>query len=703
MHGFFYIIFKVAMTDSNILDEMDLPLANPNEELETISKNYLRPLYDVSKFEIRSEDLRDKGIDLNIEIKKDGKHTNFRFVIQLKATDSIEYNQDNTLSLQIHTSNINYLMNAGVPAFYILYYKPLNKFYYEHLNEFVKVLLEKDSDWSKQKTHILRFSKELNTDGINEMYNSALTKGLFHRKISERFAENSATIKQGDKILFDMDLNVTGDAEIRSLIESIGFALINEGEWKQVLSIHKRASQNIATTAKYNFIIGLAHYYTGNLLDALNFFKYANKLKDELSDELKSHLSYFDTSIKFYMGMISVEEFENKITVIEKDSNISFYIRLEQAKIKYFISLESVEEYGNYEKEIKEIINDPLATSNIKLIAKCDLILFQGSKNNLDWVKDISLVNAQEIVTGPNAELRIEVARRFMFFHSAWYKLVHEVKQEALDEKNYFVYYGTIMNEVKVSYEIAVYSEYVHVSGETPGFKAIQQPDKIPSLRKMVSKLDEAFDYYNNVGHVENMVVALSRKYEILHFLEDINNANNTIAVVEDLINNYDLNGHKNKLENLKNAGTTHEMFKAWFNDIWERSNQQTEEIVKMVEEMEQMDLAEKSQCIVDSNFKIHLFPIGYFQVPVESKETMFQILGVSQEEIKDSFVFFFENGIVPIANIYNLPIIKEGYAEGRLSDRGIESWREIYRIRKAFFDNKFYRDLAFPVEYSPE
>jgi hypothetical protein len=56
------------MIDDSILDEMDLPLNNPNEDLETISKNLLQPFFDVSKFEIRSETLRDKGIS---SIKKD--------------------------------------------------------------------------------------------------------------------------------------------------------------------------------------------------------------------------------------------------------------------------------------------------------------------------------------------------------------------------------------------------------------------------------------------------------------------------------------------------------------------------------------------------------------------------------------------------------------------------------------------------------
>src|SRR5690349_14667134 len=100
------------MIDQNALDEMKLPLTNHNEELESISENSLRPLFDISRFHFCTQDRRDKGIDLTYEIKKSGKHTGFRLVIQLKATESIQPNKsDGSFSLQLDTSNINYLLN----------------------------------------------------------------------------------------------------------------------------------------------------------------------------------------------------------------------------------------------------------------------------------------------------------------------------------------------------------------------------------------------------------------------------------------------------------------------------------------------------------------------------------------------------------------------------------------------------------------
>lgn len=40
------------MIDKFLLDEMDMQLANFNEELETVSNNFFKLLFDVSKFDL---------------------------------------------------------------------------------------------------------------------------------------------------------------------------------------------------------------------------------------------------------------------------------------------------------------------------------------------------------------------------------------------------------------------------------------------------------------------------------------------------------------------------------------------------------------------------------------------------------------------------------------------------------------------------
>ena len=686
---------KYKMTDDNILDEMDLPLANSNEELETISKNLFRPLLDVTKFEIRSEDFRDKGIDLHIEIKRGNKYINFRFVVQLKATDSKKANTDGSISLQIYTPNINYLLNNAMPAYYILYSKVTNTFYYEDLNSFVKKLAEENPDWYSQGSHTLRFTKILAEDAIRQIYDDTIKKGLFHRKVNEKLIFKSASLFPTDKIVIDSDFNVSGDNEIRNLIENIGFVLINEGKWKEVILVHKNGSGNIATTSKYNLVLGVACYYSGNLIDALSFFKSATKLKAELSSELESHLAYFYASTKNSLGLISETDYQNQMDLLEDSDNVGLYIKLEKAKENYYNSLtkDSDNKFDQLIADIKAIINDPKADNGIILNAKCELVMLEGSKNNWDYVKGIAVINAMEIITGPDQQLRLDSARKFISSNSLWFKQVQNLKDEALNNKNYFHYFNAVLNEVKVIYEMQVFTKYVSIEQKIPGYPTPEMPDDEPIFADLLEKIEKVLYYFRQVGHIENEVVALSAKYEIQHYLNDLPNATITLSEADNLIESYELTDKKRRIEHLKKEGTTHQKFKLWIDGIFEDSEKKQEEFRGLVDDMTRMDEAERKEILPGQDYlNIHLLPIGYFKFPKRSKNEVYKILNINSPVTIETFDSIF-NFAIPIANIFYDEIVQEGPVNGKLADRGIESWRNIYRIRKAFFENKFFRN----------
>lgn len=555
------------MTDISILDGMDLPMACSNDELETISRRLLLPKFEVSKFELRTE-TKDTGIDITIEIKKGGKYTNFRSLVQLKATERKDYNADGSISLQLETSNINYLLNGGVPAFYILYSRKHNLFFYEYLNEFVRGLIDKDPNWDNQKSHALRFSKELNDMGIEEIYQLSIQKGLLLYQINKKLIYNTVEIQQGDKILLDTNLNLTDDTEIRNHIEKFGITLINSGKWNEILEVHKRASQNVATTAKYNLVLGAANYYAGDLFAALSFLKIASKLKRELPDGQCNYLLYLDTSIKYYTGLLSSKEYENVMSSLEKDKHIHFYIKINKIREKLINSENSDEDYLEFEREIFSILNDPSATSNIKLMTNCEVILYRGFKINMDFVRTVALINLHESKNGPSKELRINYINEFLNAQKEWYEHLNNIKKEALIRRNNFAYNAAIVNEVKVSYELMVYSSFVKISQEIPELGKIEMPDKEPYLEKLLVKLKEAEVYNRLVGHYENIIAILCTKFEILHFIKHEDEYNAVMEEIENLVNNYELITYKTKIAELKQNGTTHESFKKWFEKI---------------------------------------------------------------------------------------------------------------------------------------
>ena len=379
---------------------------------------------------------------------------------------------------------------------------------------------------------------------------------------------------------------------------------------------------------------------------------------------------------------------------LEDAENVGLYIKLEKAKKRYMESLKinSNNRYGNFVSDINAIINDPKASDSLKLNAKCELILLEGYEKNMAYVKDVSRINAIEENFGPNIELRRNSAIRHLSANKAWFKNVQQLKEDAIATKNTFAYFIAIIREVKVLYEFEVYTSNVFIVQDLPEFPEPEIPDKDAMLEELSERISNAISYFFHIGHTENIVAALSTKYEILHYLNRIDDADETLNDLESIIETYDLIEQRKKFEILKNNGATHQTFKIWMDEIFRESDAKKQEYQNMRSEMRKMDEEESKikHELKTSNLCIDLFPIGYFQFPLEQKDNVYDILNISQEARKLFNKMF--KIVIPVANIYYNPITQEGFVDGKLADTGIEGWRNIFRVRKSFYDNKFYR-----------
>jgi hypothetical protein len=687
--------------NDDIINELYLPLSNPNEDLETISNNNFKPLLDAIKFEIRSEDKRDKGIDFHIEIKGTNKsgatvYTNFRFAVQLKATENIKPNKDGSISLQLNTSNINYLLRNPMPAYYILYFKETNTFYFESINDFVAILYEKDINWNNQQTHIIRFNKTLDKIAINGIYNATMHKGKFQRIINEKTILRSMSANPKDKILFDKDFNVSADSEIRTIIEAIGLDLVNEAKWSDILAVHKTASGTVASTAMYNLVLGIANYHSGKWMEALSFFRRAKNLKSELSQELIDHMRFFESKIKLSIGMLTTKQFQEIMNELERAEYLGLYIRLEQAKKTF---TEQMDVPGQREKllaEMASISNHPNADESIQLNVKSELLLLEGFRINMEYIQRVCRINAFEIELGPNSELRKNSILKFIADNAQWSIEIKELKEKAKLYRNEIVYYNTVLIEAKIRYQFLAQAASVKIVIEIPGAPELDMPDNAEMCESLLSMASQGFDYFNRIEHIENCIAALSLIYEILHFMGRFDDASKCLATIEKLVELYDLADQRSKVEYLKNGGTTHEQFKSFIDDSTEsieNSRKAHDRYVQQRAEMEEMDKEEeknKGDKPKEGYLHLHLFPIGYFQFPSTSKDKVYEILNVADNAIQQLDEVF--ELVVPVVNILYDKVEEEGYREGNAAARGSKSWDNIYRIRKAFYENKFYR-----------
>jgi hypothetical protein len=669
--------------------DMKLPKVNQNEELEDISNNKFVPLLDVEKFEVRKEPGRDKGIDFRIEIKKDGVYTGFRFLIQMKATEKIARNSDNSISIPIDTSNINYLLNAGIPAYYCLFFKKDNVFLFENINDFVKRLSENHEDWQQQDSHTLRLTEKLTEVSFNDMYKNAYERGLCFRNLNQKLAESSSIVSE--KMIVDEKLNVVGDSEIRRRIEGLGLYLINELRSAEVVKMHEKGSQQIATTAKYNMAVGIAYYYIGELVKSLDFIKAAIKRKEELSNDLLEHLMLFDISVRFALGLISKGDHNQRLSTLNSN-HIKYYALIQNAKELYLKSMnpDVDQRYSDFVTTMENILKADDASENIKLMVQCELVLYEGSRINMEYAQGIATIKAYESMIGENRQLRNDVLEGVMQKKFSWGSKASEIKKTAQDSGNHFVFCHVLINESKVNYEFEVYTDLVNFDNPSglPAFSS----DKLEQLNSILTNLDYAGKYYEAISHIDNLCVVLSVQYEVLHYKKDYLRATTVLNRLSDMIETYEYRDFKSKFDSLKSAGTTHEKLVKFYDDIFAQSHNKQQEYEQMLGEMQRMDEldADRHGQVIEP-YTIELFPIGHFQFPKNLSKDVFSILNISESARRSFESMWDEIKEIPVANIYRNPISEEGYADVLRSSE-INTLRNIYRIRKEFFDRGFRR-----------
>ncbi|SKB35989.1 hypothetical protein SAMN05660841_00001 [Sphingobacterium nematocida] len=145
--------------------------------------------------------------------------------------------------------------------------------------------------------------------------------------------------------------------------------------------------------------------------------------------------------------------------------------------------------------------------------------------------------------------------------------------------------------------------------------------------------------------------------------------------------NNY-LEGLETKIDFLKNEGTSHEVFSKFIRDGMRSHNTKSSEILSIgdkVKEMDKNDLSNPLNMI--STHCIHVMPFGYFMFETHLLETVLDILNV-ENFAKETFRTLIKSDIVPVANIFDNPILQEGPSQGINYSVGVETHRRFYDIR---------------------
>lgn len=649
------------------INNIDLPKDSRNNHLEVISKNYFRPLFDPERFVVKEETI-DNGVDFRFEIKSNYKVTGFGFNFQLKSTESITKNVDGSYSKNLETSNIEYLLNNGQPAFYGFYIDAEKTFYFISLKKVIRELNTKNPNWQDQANHTVRFTEKLNAESISDIYSIAITEGQMFRRIQGTLAENIGQVHSTEKIIIDTDYQVTADSDTISFIENYGVLLIDQCRWKDVIAMHRKGTAEKRVSVKYNLVVGVSFYYVGEYFKALDFLKEAYKNIIHLDPSLKDYLLFFYYGIQRIMNMISEEEFDQVTKSFEENTHMFLHRKLEEA-ISLMGKMYDAKEHIclEFEEKINEIINNENAYPYIVLSAKIQLNYYKSERL---ICRLISLIadGKMEIIQNEFDQIHIQY---------------HFLMKESENIKSTFLH-----NLVSIKYSrfIVHYDSVIRRQLNSHFLDAV--------MPEILKSIEHTFLYYASIHHLENELFALT---VLLEYYQDLENYEK-IAEINTVFDRYKFEyaylDFNKKIDFTKKDGTFVSQIIRIKNDI--DANQREMEILE--QEMIAIDKLEQESGKTDGVDKniINIFPMGFFLVPRDKSDVLFEIFEISDDKLKKQILNMFEN-FIPVINCYVEKITKEGPLRGQLEFRGLESYRKMHKIRMALHKQGFVRtDLKF-------
>lgn len=545
----------------NNFEDADLPRVNTNENLETISGNLFRSLFPVEKFEIRAETDRDKGIDFHIELKKalatgGWGYTNFRFAVQLKATNTIRKTADGTYGMQIFSANIMYLLNNGMPAYYVFYHHPTQSFYYENVKNFVKQLQSKNPEWHKKEKHKLNFSKRLEQQSILEIYEETFANGNVFKRVSHYLKFPDAK-KSSHGLVIDSDNMVHSVEENIEFIDQFGADLINKHYFNTIIEIEKRSWPRNDATPRFYLFCGIAYFQRGNLYKALEFLNDAKKHSKDFDNQGQAIIAHTILSARYLMDMITKEQYDLEMTKINSIEESGSFFQIERAF-----------------EELSSNRTGP-AVSIVKFYDTMAKII-ENEKSAV-----VRTVAYNKIVDAESTILYHDLAMNFAYFigrvedplqsraYLEWLELEKKYLErldaiaEYADRCGHHIGVGNLtLTSVKWNYEKAFHTHYLACwKGRT--FDLLQPIDEemVHMLEKQCASLDRLAELYGAMEYKENMISSMGLKFQILHFSRLYGAAHQIKEKTVEVLNSYGFEGLKKQYDPLFQNATAHERF----------------------------------------------------------------------------------------------------------------------------------------------
>lgn len=540
-------------------DNLPLPSSNPMEDLETISRNKFSLLFTPALFEVRPVYYRDKGIDFEIELKRknDSAYTNFNFAVQLKSISSAKANKEGSISVPVEMSNINYLLNYPMPAYYVLYSHSDEMFYAVSSNEIYSDFKAKYPNGSFPEKFSVIFSKILGTEVIDEIYRSTFEHGTLLRRLSE-FMKHSAAGTDQQAVVIGSDREVYSAAEHIAYIDKFGLYLINNFRFKEVIDREQKARQRTSATHTFNLVCGMAYFQRGSLHKAIDFLKEAEKEKQNFDAHLQAVLYYTLFNAKHLLGILSREEYDFEISRIRENEDAGVFFEIDRVYDLLSKSGNASEStIRTFYDSMRLIINKEkkdaraLVKAHAKILDAEESILFHDLK-----------VNFGLFIGHTKKPLQSRTYQQWLKLEKLYYERLKSLALFAA--KNNYLLGVLNLSSARANWIYKrIFYRYFLSSCKNNAFdtSAGISSEDFNELGTCCMELDRMADSYEILEDISNKISCLVKKFEILLFMGLQQEALDAKNKIMEIIDQYEMKALKEKYSFVMNGNSQHEVF----------------------------------------------------------------------------------------------------------------------------------------------
>lgn len=387
--------------DKQIWDLGPLPDSPRSHELQQLSVNRFKYIMPTDRFLIRDVRESDYGVDMQIEAKFHNQPTNFIAHVQLKSTDEMELNTDNSFSLRIAPSNLNYVLNGSL-GLYVLYIAPRDEFRYTWAEMEYKKIEYSTPDWRKQKSITIRLINILTADGIDKIHNHIVNQSHFHRTLIERFAHGASESKANNRIFIDVEKRTCHDsAEAFEILISSGLDFVAKGNADKAIELAHSVGKQYENNSHIQLILAYATYCKGHFMQCEAHIANCTLSKEELNEHEQYLFQTLELACDVHMGGSSTKEFsQRERELVRKIANPKLRLQAEL----YALRAEAIELFTDQKLETRVSLEtrcleltrlaEQLSDPEVLILAGLTILEIEGNRLLYDFVCQVTEVEA---------------------------------------------------------------------------------------------------------------------------------------------------------------------------------------------------------------------------------------------------------------------------------------------------------------------